>query len=107
MSPGSTGPDEKGGGDGGGAFALTFGVIRPTTFARVAGFFFARFFVDDFFFVGFFTGEFFFVGFAFNDAAARFSFPASAFRAEVGTAAPPAARAAARFRRIRSRFDLR
>ena len=90
---------------------MTFGVIRPTTFARfafagVAGFFFfAGFFFDGFAFG--FAGDFFFVGFAFNNAAARCNFPASAFRAEVGTAAPPAARAAARFRRCDSRFTLR
>ena len=68
MPPGSTGPDEP----GGGVFALAFGVIRPTFFERfVAGFFF---------FAGFdFAGG---AGFDFNDAAARFNFPASAFRVE-------------------------
>ena len=89
MPPGSTCPDE-----GGGVFALTFVVIDFFVFE------------DDFlasFDLDFFAGE------VFNDAAARFSFPASAFRAEVGTAAPFAERARAdlRFRRIDSRLAFR
>ena len=83
--------------------------MRPTTFERfVTGFFVAGFFFfEGGFFVGF--GLDFFAGFDFNDAAARCNFPASAFRVEVGTAAPPAARAraAARFRRIASRLAFR
>ena len=63
--------------------------MRPTTFARFD-------FATGFFFEGGFFAVFFVrfaIGFvAFNDAAARFSFPASAFRAEVGTDAPPDAR---------------
>ena len=60
--------------------------------------------IDCFFFEGdFFAGE------VFNDAAARFSFPASDFRVDGGTAAPLAerARAALRFRRIDSRLAFR
>ena len=86
-------------------------MIRPTTFARF-GFafaFVARFFVVFFFgaVMGFFFfASFFFAGGAFNEAAARFSFPAIAFRAEAGTE-PPAARTALRFRRIDSRLAFR
>ena len=90
-----------------GVFDLTFGVMRPTTFAPGGFAFVARFFAGFLTGFGFFFAHFVIGVFAFNDAAARCSFPASAFRAEVGTAEPPAARAAARFRRIRSRFALR
>ena len=57
--------------------------MRPTSFeCFAAGFFVAGFF---FFAGGFFVGFGldFFAGFDFNDDAARFSFPASAFRVEV------------------------
>ena len=98
ISPGFTGParTRTPRTADGGVCVLIFGVIRPTIFDRVAvGFFFFMDVTGFFFFAG--AMGFFLTGFAFNDAAARLSFPASAFRAETGTAALPAARAAAHF----------
>ena len=85
--------------------AFTFGAIRPTTFSLVALLGFA--FVAGFFFFAVFFAGFVIGFFAFNDAAARFSFPVIAFRADGGTAEPAAARAALRFRRIVSRLAFR
>ena len=93
-----------------GVFAFPFGAMRPTTFPRVFGF---AFVVGFFFFAGFFFGGggFFAIFtacfFDFNDAAARFNFPAISFRVEAGTAEPAAARFALCLLRCDSRFARR